>query len=103
MAERDDHIGVAIWTECQRTDMLLAEVRHFPMPTGYGIDHCEPRRTNTETCTQYELFCSSFTAGPGLGIRGNKDVFALWKPRPSRLAVVRGRRRAHCRNDDVRF
>ena len=59
--------------------------------------------TSTETYTQYELFCSSFNAGPGLGIRCNKEVFAIWKPRPSRFAVVRGRRRAHCRNDDVRF
>ena len=52
---------------------------------------------------QYELFRSSFTASPGLGIRCNKEEFAIWKPRPSRFAVVRGSRRAHCRNDDVRL
>lgn len=52
---------------------------------------------------QYELFRSSFTASPGLGIRCNKEEFAIWKPRPCRFAVVRGSRRAHCRNDDVRF
>src|SRR5690348_18371357 len=102
MGERDDHSHVAIWTECQRIDMLLVEVPHFPMPTGYGIDYCGPRRTSTETYTQNELFCFSFTAGPGLGIRCNKEVFAIWKPRPSMFAVVRGSRRAHCGNDDVR-
>jgi hypothetical protein len=37
-------------------DTLLAEVPHFPIATGYRIDHYEPRRTSTETYTQYELF-----------------------------------------------
>jgi hypothetical protein len=36
-----------------------------------------------------------FTAGPGLGIRGNKEVFAIWEPQSSRLAVVRGSERAN--------
>jgi hypothetical protein len=73
MGERDDHSRVAIWTECQRMDMLLTESGIFPIPAGYRIDHREPGRTSTETYRQYELFCSSFTAGPGLGIRCNKE------------------------------
>jgi len=104
MGEHDAHSCVAIWTECRGTDTLLAEVPYFPpMPTRCGIDHSEPRLTSTETHPQYELFRSSFTAGPELGIRCNKDEFAIWKPRPSRFGVVRGSRRAHCRNDGVRF
>ena len=88
MGEHDGHSRVAIWTECQRTDTLLAEVPHFPMPTRYRIDHCEPRLTSTETQTQYELFRSSFTAGSGLGIRCYKKEFAIRKPRSSRFTVV---------------
>jgi hypothetical protein len=30
------------------------------LPTGYRIDHREPRRTSTQTYRQYELLCSSF-------------------------------------------
>jgi len=97
MGEHDGHSRVGIWTECQRTDTLMAEVPHFRMPTR---DHCEPRLTNTETHTQYKRFRSSFTAGPGLGIRYNKRR-VNGKPRPSRFAMVRGSRRAHCRSDDV--
>ena len=73
MGEHDGYSRVGIWTECQRTDTLLAEVPHFHMPTRNRIDHCEPRLRNTETHTQYKRFRSSFTAGPGLGIRCNKD------------------------------
>ena len=67
-------------------DALITEVPHFPMPTGYRIDHSGPRRSSTETYRQYELFCSSFTAGPELGIRC-PEVLAIWKPRSSRIAV----------------
>ena len=70
---------------------------------GYGIDHREPQRTSTETYRQYELFCSAFRTGPRLGIRRNKEVSAIWKPRLPRAAVVRGSRRADCRNGDVTF
>ena len=77
MGERDDHSRVAIWTECQRMDTVLAEIPRFPMPTGYRIDHRESRRTSTETYTQYELFRSSFTAGPELGIRCPRGVCNL--------------------------
>ena len=85
MGEHDGHSRVGIWTECQRTDTLMAEVPHFRMPTR---DHCEPRLTNTETHTQYKRFRSSFTAGPGLGIRCYKKEFAIRKPRSSRFTVV---------------
>jgi hypothetical protein len=40
----------------------------------------------------------------GLGIRCNKEVFAIWKARPFQdRRLVRGSRRAHCKNDDVTF
>jgi|1186.fasta_scaffold697695_1 hypothetical protein len=77
MGEHDGYSRVGIWTECQRTDTLLAEVPHFHMPTRNRIDHCEPRLRNTETHTQYKRFRSSFTAGPGLGIRYNKEESAM--------------------------
>ena len=74
MGKRDDHSRVAIWTERQHMDVLLTEISHFPVPTGYRISHREPRRTSTETYTQFELFCSSFTADPGIGIRCAHDL-----------------------------
>jgi hypothetical protein len=33
MGEHDGYSRVGIWTACQRTDTLLAEVPHFHMPT----------------------------------------------------------------------
>jgi hypothetical protein len=54
-------------------------IPHFRVPTGYRIDHREPRRTSTENYRQYERVCSSFTADPGLGIRCSKEVFAIWE------------------------
>ena len=66
--------------------MLLAEVPHFLFRRDAESTDCEPRLTSTETHPQYEPFRSSFAAGPGLGIRCNKEEFAIWKPRPSRFA-----------------
>ena len=86
MGERDDRSRVAIWTERQRMDTLLTEVPHFPMPTGYTIDHTGPRRTSTEPYGQYELF-APLSHRSQLGIRCNTELFAIWKPRPSRIAA----------------
>jgi hypothetical protein len=86
MGKHDDHNRVAIWTERQRMDTLLTEVPHFPMPTGYTIDHTGPRRTSTEPYGQYELFVP-LSHRSQLGIRCNKELFAIWKPRPSRIAA----------------
>jgi hypothetical protein len=63
-----------------RMDMLLIGVPHFRVPTGRRIDHREHRRTSTETYRQHELLCSSFAAGPKLGIC-KKEVSAIWEPR----------------------
>jgi hypothetical protein len=101
MGKRDSHRRVAIWTECQRIDMRLTGVPHFRVPTERGIDHREHRRTSTETYRQHELLCSSFAAGPKLGIRCKKEVSAIWEPRSSRGAMLHGSRRAYRRNDNL--
>ena len=58
MGKRGDHKRVAIWTERQLMDILLTEFA-FPVPTGYRI------------------ITASIAAGPGFGIRCNKEVFAI--------------------------
>jgi hypothetical protein len=77
------------------------EPRIFVCRTGRRIDHREHCRTSTETYRQHELLCSSFAAGPKLGIRCKKEVSAIWEPRSSRIAMFRGSRRAYCRNDNL--
>jgi hypothetical protein len=74
MGKHDDHNRVAIWTERQRMDTLLTEVPHFP------------RRTSTAPYGQYELFVP-LSHRSQLGIRCNKELFAIWKPRPSWIAA----------------
>jgi len=66
MGEHDGYSRVGIWTECQRTDTLLAEVPHFHMPTRNRIDHCEPRLRNTQTHTQYSGFAPLSPQVPAL-------------------------------------
>jgi hypothetical protein len=78
MGERDDDSRVAIWTECQRMDMLLAEVRHLSIPTGYRIDHSGLGARAKKVIGNMSLFCSPLTAGHGSWL-------------------------ANCRNDDVTF
>jgi hypothetical protein len=101
MGKRNGHSRVAIWAKCQRMDMLLTQVPHFRVPTEGGIGHREQHRTSTEPYTQHELLCSSFAAGPKLGIRSNKRVSVIWEPRSSKVAMFRGSRRAYCRNDNL--
>ena len=101
MGKRNSHSRGAILAECQRMDRLLTGVPHFREPTGRRADHREHRRTSTETYRQLELLCSSFAAGPKLGIRCTKEVSAIWEPRSSRVAMFRGSRRAYYRNDDL--
>jgi hypothetical protein len=97
MGKRDGHSCVAIWTECPRMDMLLTGVPHFRVPTEHRINHREHRRTSTETYRQHEPLCSSFAAGPKLGIRCKREVSAIWEPRSSGIAMFRGSRRAYYR------
>ena len=66
--------------------MLLAEVPHFPMPTGLesippGLAARAQKLIGNMSC----LFL--FRTRARLGIRCNRELFAIWEPRPSRIAV----------------
>ena len=67
-------------------DTLIIEVPHFPMPTGYRIDHSEPRRKSTGTYRQFELFVPLSPQFPSLAF-APREVLAIRKPQPSRIAV----------------
>jgi hypothetical protein len=57
-------------------------IPHFSVPTGNTIQlPASPQKERN--------------LHAGLGIRGNKEVFAIWEPQSSRFAVVRGSERAH--------
>ena len=68
-------------------DMLLAEVPHFPDADGIqnrslrASPHEHRKLIGNMSC----LFL--FRTRARLGIRCNKELFAIWKPRPSRIAA----------------
>src|SRR5438034_10453733 len=98
MGEHDGHSRVGIWTECQRTDTLLAEVPHLPMPTRCRIDHCEPRLTSTETHPQLSCFAPFHRRSLAWHSLLQKGVC---NPETTIFQVhrrFRGSRRAYCRN-----
>ena len=66
--------------------MLLTESRIFLWPTGYRIDHSGLAARAKNTHRQYELFWSSLAWVPSSTFAATK-VSAIWKPRPSTIAV----------------
>src|SRR5689334_20947131 len=74
-------MGVVIWTEGQRDDMLLTGVPHFRVRTGYRNDHREPPRAQKLT--------------------GNMSCFVPLSPQVLGLAFEVTRRYLQPRNHDL--
>jgi hypothetical protein len=71
--------SVSGWTRSSPKFRIFLCPRDTQLITG-------PRRTSTEPYGQYELF-APLSHRSQLGIRCNTESFAIWKPRPSRIAA----------------